>query len=117
MGLQNEFSVDTALDNLSLTKDELKTSLIKAMCECAREISHNKPKYMMYNIKFNGDPIPKVFNPGTSEKMLFQFIVDWNLNEIYEKRRFAPQEIKGIAARLMVKHYFPMYDQYRESEN
>lgn len=115
MGLNNEYDVDVALDKYALTKQELRKALLEAMCTCAREISYNKGRYRMCSVDFKGS-WPKVFEPTLSDKLLFDNIVAWNLDDIYRKGRFVPHEITGIAARMMAKFYYPLYGDWDRDE-
>ena len=99
------------------TKEEIRKELFEGVCKCVEEIQDWEIYGFMYGIKFIGER-PLSFKPGTSDKMLFNKMIDEVIDnisyELNETKTYTCGDIMGVS--IMSRYYYPYYSWCDERE-
>lgn len=95
-----------------MIKQEYRKNLVKAMSMVAEQIQYFHGLNRAYTgILFIGDS-PMPFKPGTSDKLIFNRIIDKTLDIIIEDNKTDDINDNMIAVHLMSKFYYPYFEKF-----
>jgi len=96
-----------------MDRKELKRKILEGMCRCAEAIAEYHAMGLgLSGIHFIGREVPEAFKPGTSDKMIFNQIID-GVIETIERDGINNTNWDIIGVSIMNLFYYPHYGTYR----